>query len=183
MKPKNIMIFTALATIAMLLGASGIILEKYLTTQDKQTSSELSKASSPIADANQNNEAVIENQNNSVLLASQSLRSQTATVHMAFQQAYENFDGRIIQIENCMAIPGMAALPTNVTYKNGTRIMLDNRSQDPLEISLGGKAYRLYGYEYTFVTLKSDKLPTTLSMDCQMGDDVGKNIAQITLQL
>lgn len=178
------MILATLASITILLVTSGILLGKYLGNKNNSTSSEANNSESPIIAARPSiNSGYINKQINGGLSSSQPQRFQTATAQMDFQEAYKKFNERIIQIENCMAIPGLATLPTHVTYKNGTQIMLDNRSQDSLEIHLGGKEYRLYGHEFALVTLSSNKLPATLHMDCQMGDDVGKNIAQITLQM
>ena len=102
--------------------------------------------------------------------------SRSGTTNLTFQQAYEEYYDHRIRINNCMA-----ALP-QITLKNGSKIMLDNRSADPLEITLGGKSYRLYDYDFAVITVSSSALPITIKMDCQMGDEVGKNIAQILVE-
>lgn len=95
---------------------------------------------------------------------------------LTFEEALLKFEGRRIQIDNC--VPS----PTRVTYKNGTKIMLDSRSPEGQEIKIGDKVYRLNDYDFSIITIQSAKVPVTLQMDCQSGDQIGKNIAQILVQ-
>lgn len=98
---------------------------------------------------------------------------------LTYDNALDGYYDKRIQIFNCSA---PAPRPPQYTMKSGTKVMLDNRSPDNLEVALGDKTYRLYGYDFVIVTLSSQTLPTTLRMHCQMGEEVGKNIAQILLQ-
>lgn len=70
------------------------------------------------------------------------------------------------------------AHPNNITYKNGTKVMFDNRSGDARIITVGGVKYNFSGYGYKILTLYSSKLPKTLLLSC--GATV--NVGQILLQ-
>jgi hypothetical protein len=83
---------------------------------------------------------------------------------------YEGF--RIQFNELCQSIPNY------VTYKNGTKILLDNRSGDARNIKVGATSYYLSGYGYRVVTLSSTVLPKTILLSC--GSAV--NVGQIYLQ-
>jgi hypothetical protein len=103
-------------------------------------------------------------------------RSRSGTTDLTFQEAYDQYYDHRFQIADCVATP------PRITLKNGTKLMLDNRSAEPLVVTLGGKTYRLYEYDFSIITVTSGVLPTTLQMDCQMGDQVGKNIAQVLVE-
>ncbi len=70
------------------------------------------------------------------------------------------------------------ATPVNSTYKNGSSIMLDNRSGDARIISLNGVQYRLAGYGWTIVTLSYKTLPMTVAVDCGAARNVSKILVQ-----
>lgn len=85
----------------------------------------------------------------------------------------KQYEGRRIQFDiNCQAVPG------NVTYKTGTKIMLDNRSGDARYVSVGGVSYYLEGYGYKILTLTSTTLPKTLYLNCGSGVNVGQILLQ-----
>ncbi len=73
---------------------------------------------------------------------------------------------------NCQAIPG------NVTYKNGTTIMLDNRSGDARTITLAGTKIQLAGYGYAIATLRSTVLPKEMLLSCGSAINVGRILLQ-----
>lgn len=97
-------------------------------------------------------------------------------VSLSYQQALQTYTGSLrIQLSGdafCQANP------TNVMFKNGTSIMIDNRSANARTIRIGSTAYSLTGYGFKIVKLSSTVLPTTLVMDC----GTQQNIARITLQ-
>lgn len=70
------------------------------------------------------------------------------------------------------------ATPVNSTYKNGTSIMLDNRSGDARIIVVGGVQYRLAGYGWRIITLSVKTLPATLAVDCGAARNVSKILVQ-----
>ncbi len=83
---------------------------------------------------------------------------------------------RRIQIENCVLTP------TEQTYKNNTKVMLDNRSADPLELKIDGKIVRLWDWEYKIFTFSSNQLPHTVDIDCITQDQPAYNVGRILLQ-
>ena len=67
------------------------------------------------------------------------------------------------------------ALPTAVTYKAGTSIMLDNRSSKPAVIAFGTKTYTLAAYGYQIAVLDTEGAHM---LDC----NDKKNVVTITIQ-
>lgn len=93
----------------------------------------------------------------------------------AYSAAVKQYEGRRVQFDMyCQAIP------TSLSFKNGTSIMLDNRSGDARTVTIGGTAYYLSGYGWKVITLwkSSSQLPATLSINC--GGAV--NVSSILLQ-
>lgn len=71
------------------------------------------------------------------------------------------------------------ATPNNVTYKNGTDIMLDNRSKTSRTISVNGQVYTIRAWGFRIIDLTTTKtLPQTMLVDCGNG----QNQATIILQ-
>ncbi len=90
-----------------------------------------------------------------------------------YDQLVKDFSGRRIQFDiTCQAIPN------NVTYKNGTQVMFDNRSGDARWISVGGAEYYLSGYGYKVLTLSSKTLPKNLYLNCGSAVNVGQILLQ-----
>ena len=69
------------------------------------------------------------------------------------------------------------AFPNNVTYKNGTSIMIDNRAGVARTVKVGS-LYTVKAYNFKIIKLSSTKLPETLLVDC----DTYKNVATILVQ-
>ena len=97
-------------------------------------------------------------------------------IEVDYAEIIKQYEGRRIQIENCVMNP------YRVTYKNGTKIMLDNRSPDPLEVLINGQTVRLSDYEYKIITLSSRTLPHTFDVDCTTQGQPAYNVAEILLQ-
>ncbi|MFA5933780.1 MAG: hypothetical protein WC795_00965 [Candidatus Paceibacterota bacterium] len=64
------------------------------------------------------------------------------------------------------------ATPNNVTYKNGTKIMLDNRTAISDVIKIGGDTYTVPAYGFRIVTLYSSSMPKTYMVDCNQYQNV-----------
>ena len=91
---------------------------------------------------------------------------------LTYQEALSIYKDRRIQLdERCQATP------FNITYKNGTEIMIDNRSGFDRTINLGG-VFTIEKYGFKIVKLYSDVLPKTLLLDC----DSQENPAEIIIQ-
>lgn len=91
----------------------------------------------------------------------------------AYSDLVKQYEGKRIQFDDrCQAIPLMP------TYKNGTSIMLDNRSSSPRVIKIGSVSYSLVGYGYRVVTLNSPSLPQELSVSCGSSNNVSKILLQ-----
>jgi hypothetical protein len=93
-----------------------------------------------------------------------------------YEEAIESYDGLRIQIAECVA------LPSRVTYKNGTRIMLDAKSPHAQKISIGSRGITLQPFSPGYITLQANNLPATLSINCESQGKDFYNIATIILQ-
>jgi hypothetical protein len=80
-------------------------------------------------------------------------------------------DARIQLDDDCQAFPN------SVTYKNGTSIMIDNRSGVTRTVKVGG-AYTIKAYSFKIIKLDRPTLPETLLIDC----DNYQNVATILVQ-
>lgn len=96
----------------------------------------------------------------------------TPAVSLSYQQALIKYKDRRIQLDkNCQAFPN------NVTYKNGTSIMIDNRAGVARTLNINGPV-SIKAYGFKIVTLSSSTLPKTILVDC----GAGQNVATILLQ-
>lgn len=93
----------------------------------------------------------------------------------AYKQALVTYKDRRIQLNTqnneCQAVPN------RVTFKNGTKIMIDNRAPAARSVKLGS-TFTIPGYGYQIVTLSSATLPATWLMDC----DGQQNVATVLIQ-
>ena len=64
-------------------------------------------------------------------------------------------------------------MPSTMAVKNGTSIMLDNRSNSAKAVSLNGKVYNLAAYGYQVVTLQAPSVPQNISISCNTSVNVG----------
>jgi len=96
-------------------------------------------------------------------------------VSMSYQKALETYkEGFRLQLSGT---DFCQLSPNNVTYKNGTSIMVDNRSPRTHSVKIGG-TYTIEGYGFRIIKLSSSSLPATLFVDC----DTQQNVAKILLQ-
>lgn len=91
---------------------------------------------------------------------------------MSYAKALQVYKDRRIQLNTLCQ-----AFPNNVTYKNGTDIMIDNRANVARTVKLGS-VYTIKAYGFKIVHLSATKLPTTFLLDC----DKQQNVATILLQ-
>ncbi len=91
---------------------------------------------------------------------------------MTYAQALATYADKRIQLDTTCQ-----AHPNNVTYKNGTSIMIDNRSPQAVSVHIGA-TYAVKAYGFKIIKLTSATLPSTLLIDC----GVSQNVATILLQ-
>ncbi len=90
------------------------------------------------------------------------------TSALSYTQLVEQYGTNRIQFDqDCNATPKSAV------FKNGTRILLDNRSNQARTISVSGSNYSLVAYGYRVVTLSSPSVPMTLNINCNTKFNVG----------
>jgi len=93
-----------------------------------------------------------------------------------YTQLVNEYVGRRLQFnDKCQMTP------VSPTFKNGTKIMLDNRSKDPKTVTINDVKYSLVGYGYQLVTLTSKTLPQTLNINCDSLVNAGKVLLQATI--
>lgn len=106
-----------------------------------------------------------------------SASSASQPVSMSYQSALETYKGSLrLQLSGA---DFCQASPNTVTYKNGTSIMIDNRSSKARIVRIGTiGTYTIEGYGFRIIKLTSSALPATLLADC----DTQQNVAKITIQ-
>src|SRR3989344_1571930 len=88
----------------------------------------------------------------------------------------KEYESRRIQFDSrCQVVPN------SPTYKNGSSVMLDNRSSGPVTVKVGNTSYSLMGYGYQVINLSSTSLPKELVVSCGSAGDVGKILLQANL--
>lgn len=105
----------------------------------------------------------------------------TGSVHstVATRVAYENaltlYKGSILQFDSMCA-----ANPSNATWKNGTLIMLDNRSAVARTIHMGSMGnFPVSAWGFKIIKLSLTGIPTNaIAVDC----DAHQNVALVTVQ-
>ncbi len=92
----------------------------------------------------------------------------TVTSNLSYTQLVALYGDKRIQFnQDCQAQPGSMVL------KNGTGILLDNRSNKTQVIGLNGKIYTLVPYGYRVVTVSSPTLPKALGVSCNNSVNTG----------
>lgn len=92
---------------------------------------------------------------------------------MPYSQLVAEYVGKRIQFdERCQSIP------MSPTFKNGTKVMFDNRSGDARYIKIGDTTYLFSGYDYKVLTLSSSVLPKTITLSCGAAVNVGSILLQ-----
>lgn len=106
--------------------------------------------------------------------SAQPSKSKTAVVpKVTYETLLKQYEGRRIQFDkNCQAIPNQ------LTFKNGTSVMFDNRSGDARTFALNETVYQVGGHNWKIITLSSKTLPFKYLIDCGSAQNVGS----ITIQ-
>lgn len=115
-------------------------------------------------------------QNNATTTTNAKVPSKDVAGKLSYEEAVAQYAGRRIQFADCKATPSA------MTLKNGTKIMLDNRSANSSTIVINGVSHVLAAYQFKIVTLYSAKLPQTLKFDCTTNKVNSYNVAQVLLQ-
>ena len=93
-----------------------------------------------------------------------------------YSQLVQEYEGRRIQFDDRCQMT-----PVSPTFKNGTKIMLDNRSEIGKAITINGQKYQIIGYGYQLLILSSKSLPQTMDVGCGSSVNVGKIFLQATI--
>jgi hypothetical protein len=91
---------------------------------------------------------------------------------LAYADALKKYASKRLQVT-----PTCQITPNNVTYKNGTTIMIDNRSDKAKSIKIGS-TFSVPAYGFKIVTLSSATLPATYLIDCDKQQNAGTIILQ-----
>ncbi len=91
----------------------------------------------------------------------------------SYSDAVKEYEGRRIQFDDRCQMT-----PQGPTYKNGTSVMLDNRSASTKSVMIGSAKYDLSAYGYKIVTLSSPSLPKELAVNCGSSGNIGKILLQ-----
>ena len=98
----------------------------------------------------------------------------TAPVSISYANALIKYAKARFQFD-----PSCQAMPAAETFTNGTNVMLDNRSANPLTLHLGTiGTFSVKAWGFKIVNLTGSPLPSTILIDCN-GD---QNVASIMLQ-
>lgn len=93
-----------------------------------------------------------------------------------YSQLVKEYGSRRLQFdERCQMTP------VSPTFKNGTKIMLDNRSGTAKTISVDAKNYQIIAYGYQVITLSGSSLPRTMAVNCGSSVNVGRILLQATI--
>jgi len=76
---------------------------------------------------------------------------------------------------------GCQMRPSDVSFKSGTAVMLDNRSPSQRTIKVGNQSYYFQPYGYKILTLSSAALPASLKISCDATPDVGNILLQANI--
>ena len=95
------------------------------------------------------------------------------TLPLDYGEAVNTYGNKRIQFDqNCRGIPSHFAM------SNPSTVMLDNRSDKPQNITIGGKSYLITAYNYLVITLDGKTLPT---LDLFVNCNNQMNTAEIIL--
>ena len=92
---------------------------------------------------------------------------------LTYTKAVNAYKDRRIQFD-----PACTMIPNQISFKNNTTVMLDNRSPSARSVYLDRVEYPLSGFGFKLVTLKKSPLPYTIVVDCGTGRNTGKIILQ-----
>ncbi|MEK7579600.1 MAG: hypothetical protein AAB469_00140 [Patescibacteria group bacterium] len=94
----------------------------------------------------------------------------------AYSQLVIQYEGRRIEFdESCQM------RPADISFKNGTVVMFDNRSPQAKTIKIGNQSYNLPAYGYRFLTMAAGNVPVSLKVGCDNVPEVGKILLQANI--
>lgn len=104
------------------------------------------------------------------------LTGSTGTV--AYQELLRQYVGKVVQFDNqCHGTPGQ------MVVKKGAKIMLDNRSNITVTVSLDNQTISLAPYYYQIVTVTTSKaLPYDMGIDCKSTKGSNTNTTTVQIQ-
>ena len=105
-------------------------------------------------------------------LSDETLLDTTPAKSLSYAEALKLYKDKRIQLDT-----DCRATPSNVTFKNNTKIMIDNRSDVSRAVKLGS-TMTIKPWGFKIVTLTSNTLPATLLLDC----GALQNVASILIQ-
>jgi hypothetical protein len=101
-----------------------------------------------------------------------SVNANNPSSSISYQNALVQYKDARLQLDStCQASPDRS------TFKNGTNIMIDNRSDKPRTVKVGS-TFPIKAYGFKIVRLSSSTLPATWYVDC----DTSQNVATILIQ-
>lgn len=162
MKNKN-------TTLWVILGSIVVLLIVWLGYKKMQTATPIADDSGMTAPAGTGEDASEDTTDGSINTAPGS----TATT-ISYANALLKYKNSRIQLgtgQQC------TATPNNMTFKNGTTIMIDNRASVARTVKIGAQ-YTVKGYSFKLIKLSSSTLPMKYLVDC--GSQ--QNVATILLQ-
>jgi hypothetical protein len=92
---------------------------------------------------------------------------------VTYAKALVDYKGRLIQFSATCQMT-----PSQVTFKNGTSVMFDNRGPNAITIRLGETPFTIKALDYTLIKVTSKTLPNTVSVDCGASFNVGRILLQ-----
>ena len=99
--------------------------------------------------------------------------AETPSAVPSYTEALKLYEGRRIQLgDQC------AATPNNITVKNNTKVMFDNRTAKPITLIVDGRRWSMVGYGYLILTMRASTFPHEISIDCSLK----ANVARVTVQ-
>ena len=93
-----------------------------------------------------------------------------------YSELVNQYAGRRVEFDE-----GCQMRPADVTFKNGTIVMFDNRSPQAKTIKIGNQSYNLPAYGYRFLTMNSQTVPLPLKVGCDNVPDVGRILLQANI--
>ncbi len=89
---------------------------------------------------------------------------------LPYQAAADKYAPMLVTFYGCQA------WPSQMEYKNKSKLMLDNRGSADLTMAIGGQTFILPAYDFGFVRLVANTFPTTYPITCG-----GRQIGAITM--
>lgn len=94
----------------------------------------------------------------------------------AYSDLVKQYEGRRVEFDEMCQMR-----PNDVTFKNGTVVMFDNRSPQAKTVKISNQSYSLQAYGYRLLTMNSQNLPLSLNVGCDNVPEVGKILLQANI--